>query len=171
MIALTLLALLFAEPQWLDGEPALSTRYVSHVGVYSGDTWFRWCFSGDGCESDYDVMWVGQDDMLRYYQTVTPTRTVTFASNIVFGPVDPEGFETGTGTTAVSIAGDVSCTGEVAYRWTAQRSANEIILTQHQELTFSEGPCDDGDHYEYHVIDADGVRQTSGPGWTLRREP
>lgn len=174
MNAITLLvALLFAQPQHLTGVPAPSIRYVSHIGDYDGQTWFRWQFSPDG--QHFDVMFFDQTErrMLRYYATVTPEETVTFLDSIAFGPSDPQGIESGEGETPVVIdyADGRRCTARVLYRWTAQRTGARIVLTQAQQFVDVEGCQPDPSYFETHVFSAAGMEASIGPSWALRLRP
>jgi hypothetical protein len=160
------------------GAPGLSTRYATHVGLFGGQTWFRWQFSGTPNEH-YDVMYFDQFGDLRYYQTVTPYEVTTYPQSISYGPAAPTGFHvsTGSGPVRIDYEDGTSCVGTVDYATTTQRAGDVIHLTSRHTLDFDRldpantGPCSpDPDYIETWTVDDMGPASTMGPSWALIRK-
>ena len=156
-------------------------RYTSHVGEFNGQTWFRWCYSGDpsnaeDCDTYYDVMYIDQFGDLRYYSTVTPGGTLVYLDSVSYGAVDPHPTETeevsGTSRALLTDADGREWEGDVAYTTTTQRSGGLIHLASTHIVTFDDedGQAPDPDYIESWVFDDRGPVRTMGPGWALRRD-
>ena len=146
-------------------------RYATHVGEWSGQTWFRWQFSAV-LDEFYDVMYFDQtpEKNLRYLQTVTPGGTVTYPESISYGASNPSDFEVVMGHSPVEIVGTdgVVHEGTVGWLTTSQRAGDVIHVASRHTVSIATLPADLS-YIETWVFDSLGPVRTMGPGWSGRR--